>query len=111
VLQAFVPSVEELLVEGRRVVPRLDQLDLQVPGIGQRDAHSDRGVLAAMAKPVCLDVFNVKPGANAHDVDPMIHGGVYITHHVAILPNGPKDTAQKIAPILCCFFMAVRLDC
>ena len=42
VLHALAVIPEVIAVHRRRVVALLDQFDLQVAGIGQRDAHLDR---------------------------------------------------------------------
>src|SRR5689334_7113945 len=48
VLEAFVAGVQKLLVQRGCVVALLDQLDLQIAGIGQRNAHLYARVLATM---------------------------------------------------------------
>jgi hypothetical protein len=58
----IVDSVRKLQIHRRRVVALLHQFDLEIAGIGQRDAHLDRGIRAAIAKPVGLDARDIEEG-------------------------------------------------
>src|SRR3954453_16204304 len=100
VLEAFVAGLEEFPVQRRRVVALLDQLDLEVAGIGQRDAHLDGGVLAAMAKPVGRDAVHVVPGTDAHYLDPVLHRGVDVPDHITVLAYRAEDAAHARAPLV-----------
>ena len=94
VLHPFLTGVEKLLVHGRCVVPWLDEFDLEIAGIGQRDAHLDAGVHTAMTEPVGLDPVDVEPWPDAHHVDPVVHRGADVAHDISILTDSAKDATH-----------------
>src|SRR5689334_9774019 len=47
-----------------------------------------------MAEIVGPDPVDVVPRANAHHVDPVIHGGVDVTYDIAVLADGSEDPAH-----------------
>src|SRR5690242_14088916 len=61
VLQAFAAAIEKFLVHRGRIVALLDQLDLEIAGIGERDAHLHGGVFAAVAEVIGLDPIDIVP--------------------------------------------------
>jgi len=88
-------GVEKLLVHRGRIVPLLDQFDLQVAGIRQRNAHLQARIFTAVPEIVGLDPVDIEPGANAHHVDPVIHGGADVPHHIPVLSDGSEDTTHN----------------
>src|SRR5882672_5123409 len=101
VLQAFAAGVEELLVHRGRIVALLDQLDLEIAGIGERHAHLHGGVLAAVAEVISFHLVDIVPGSDAHHVDPVIHGGADIPHDISVLADCTKNTTHDDLPCVC----------
>src|SRR6476620_2207818 len=100
VLQAFTAGVQKLLVHRGRVVALLDQLDLEIAGIGKRYAHLHGGVLTPVAEVIGLDPIDIVPGPDAHHVDPMVHGGADIPHDISVLTDCPKMRLMTTSRLL-----------
>jgi hypothetical protein len=85
------------LRHGGRIVALLDQLDLEVAGVRDGRAHREIGMPAAMPEVVGPDPLDVEPGSDAEHVDPVMHGGVDVAHHIPVLGYGSKDAAHLIS--------------
>jgi hypothetical protein len=72
----------------------LDQLDLQIAGIGECDAHLDMRVFSAVTEIVGLDPVDVVPGPDTHHVDPVIHGGADVADHIAVLGDRTENATH-----------------
>jgi hypothetical protein len=93
VLGARATGIEELAVHRRRVVALLDELDLDITRVGQRDAQLNRGVDAAVAEVIRLHPFDVEPRAHAVP-DPLLHRRLDVDHDIADLCDLTEDPAH-----------------
>src|SRR3990172_2205844 len=99
VLQPLVPGRQEVTVHAGGIAALLDQLDLHVTRIGERD----REVNAVVACPAVGESgqqqsVDVEPGPDAADLDPVAHRRVDIAHHVTDLAQGPEQTTHGLPP-------------
>ena len=95
VLQALMAGLEELPVHRGRLIARLDQLDLQVPGIGEGNAHLRVRFPAPVAEPVGLDVLDIEPRPHTHHGYPVVHRGLDVADDIVVLANLPENPAQS----------------
>jgi hypothetical protein len=96
VLCALPADVEEVLVKGGFVVERLDQLDLDITGVGDGGSHLHAGVGASVAEVVRHDRVHVEPGADPLG-DPVLHRGLQVVDDVSDLVDLSEDAAHGAA--------------
>src|SRR5262245_37973511 len=104
-LESFTSGLEKVTIHRRSVVMLLNQLDLQSARIGQGDAESGGRRFPTIAKVVNFHVFKVKKWAYAKHGGPVMESGAKVTHHVAVLPNFPKDATHAGLP----FYVGLRV--
>ena len=85
----------EVAVHGRDVVPRLDQFDLQRPGIGERHRIVRLIGLPPVAVVPDWHALAVEEGSNAEHAAPVVHGRFDIGNNVASL----TDLAREIGSL------------
>jgi hypothetical protein len=82
-----VPGRQKIAVHARRIVALLDQLELHVPGIGQRDCQMNAIVaLLFVPEAVQRQLLGDIPRTNPADLDPVAHRSVDVAHDKPHLP-------------------------
>jgi len=71
VLKALATRIQKIHIHRRCVVALLDELDLEITRIAERNAHLDGGRLALISEPVALDAVDIVEGADAKDFRPV----------------------------------------
>src|ERR1700756_5123056 len=96
VLQALVPSRKELAIHRWLIVALLDQLELHVPGIGQRNRQMNIVVaLLLIPEPVERQFLGDVPRADAAHLDPVAHRLIDVAHDKAHLPQWAEQSAHN----------------
>ena len=90
-LQALAVVAQKIEIHGRRVIALLDQLDLEIAGIGERDRKLDGRFLAAIAEPVGLHPLDVEKRPDFQRLRPEAERGLDVAHDIAVL----TDIAEK----------------
>src|SRR5262245_37281365 len=108
-LKSCTPGLEKVTIHRRSVVVLLNQLDLQSARIGQGDAERGGRRFPAVAEVVNLHMFKVKKWAYAKHGGPVMESGAKVTHHVAVLPNFPKDATHAGLPFCVSFRVSRHL--
>ncbi len=80
-------------MEGR-IVPLLDQFDLEIARVGERDADFCLGGFAAIAEPVHLHALDIIEGADAQHLGPMLQCGFDVAHDIAVLADLSENPAH-----------------
>src|SRR5580698_3579054 len=94
-LTALLASVEKVPIKARRVAALLDQLELDVARIGERDRQMrDVVALASVAVAGERQAIGIKPRPDAAHLDPVPHRLVDIAHDDADLPHLAKNPAH-----------------
>ena len=96
VLQTLAVVAQEIEIHGGRIVALLDQFDLQVVGIGERDRELDRRIDAAIAEPVHLDPLDVEERADPQRLRPEAQRGFDVAHDIAVLADLAEKPAHRI---------------
>src|SRR4029077_12005740 len=90
-LPALVAGREKLAIHARHLVALLDQLELHVAGIGERDGQVNVIVaLTFVPEAVERQFLGEVPGADAADFDPVAHRLVDVVYDKAHLPQRTK---------------------
>jgi hypothetical protein len=87
---------EKIPVHARRIVALLDQFELHVAGIGQRDRQMDV-VVALLLVPEAVQRQSLGdiPRADPADLDPVTHRLINVPHHKAHLPQRTEQSAHR----------------
>ena len=95
VLEPLAPRSQEVAVHARRLAALLDQLDLHVARVRERDRHVKVVVAdAAIAEGCQRQSVDVEPRSNTADIDPMAHRRVDIAHHITHLTQRPEQSTH-----------------
>jgi hypothetical protein len=95
VLHALMPGGEEVAVHARGFAALLDQLDLHVAGIGQRDGDVNVVVaLAQIGEGRHRQPVRVEPGPDAAHFGPVLHRCLDVAHHDANLAHISEQPAH-----------------
>ena len=99
VLQPLVAGGQEVAPHAGGVAPLLDQLDLHVPGIGERDREVNAVVArAAVAEGGQRQPVDVEPRPDPADLDPVAHRRLDVAHHVPHLAQRSEQPAHGVPP-------------
>src|SRR3954451_15750704 len=90
----------EVAVHGWDVVPRLDQFDLQRPGIGERHRIVRLIGLPPVAVVPDWHALAVEEGSNAEHAAPVVHGRLDIGNNVASLTDLAEKSAHWVSPFV-----------
>ena len=94
-LHALVPGGEEVAIHAGRATALLDQLELNIPRVGQGDG--DVHVIVAPAgvgEAGDRQAVGVEPRSHAADLHPVAHRGFDVAHDDAHLTHVSKQTAH-----------------
>ena len=94
-LHALVARREKVTVHGWRRTPLLNELELHVARIGERDRDVNVVVAgAAIAEFGDGKLVSVEPRPDAANLDPVLHGGFDVAHDDPYLPKLAEKTAH-----------------
>src|SRR6185369_10719471 len=98
VLHAFASGGEEVAVHAGRLATLLDELELNVARVGERDRHMDVVVArAAIAEFGDGKLVGVEPRADAAHVDPVLHRRLDVAHDDSDLTHLAEQTTHQSA--------------
>src|SRR6266571_8993289 len=98
VLHPLMPRGEEIAVEAWGFAALLDQFELHIARIGERDRDLDVVGPAAIAELVHRQLLGVEPRADAAHLDPMAHRLVDVAHDDPDLAHRPEQATHRSLP-------------
>src|SRR3954464_13500338 len=92
------PAAREVAVKAGAVAALLDQFELHVAGIRQRDRHIDIVDPSLVAEFAERQPLGIEPGTDAANLHPMPHCRLDIADDDPDLPHRPEQSAHFNAP-------------
>src|SRR5262245_22326915 len=81
-LHAFMACSEKVAIHAGRRAALLDELELHVTRVGQRNRDVNAIVARTAIAELCeRELVSVEPGTHTADLNPMLHGGFDVAHN------------------------------
>src|ERR1700681_203229 len=101
-LHPLMTGGEEIAVEARHVIALLDELELHIARVGERDRHLEIVGPALIAEFIQWQLLGIEPRADAAHLDPVAHCLLDVAHDDPDLPHWPEQPTHRLLRFLVC---------
>src|SRR5436305_2723273 len=100
VLHSLMAAREKIAVEAGAVAALLDELQLHLAGIGERDRHLDIVDPAFVAELAQRQLLGIEPRADAAHLDPVAHRLLDVADDDPDLAHRPEQSTHRLSSLL-----------